>query len=425
MDVRPIRRARGALDVAVDAPPSKSVTHRALVAAALASGETTLVGPLDADDTRITLRGLAALGVEVRVDRDRWWIRGCPATLPGGAKIELGESGTSARLLTAVAALGSRPSTLDGAERLRQRPLRELTQALIGLGADVRSTGAGTDLPLTAGGLRPRGGTVSVEASRSSQFASALLLVAPRLSRGLQLRLTPPVVSAPYVRLTAAVLCDFGVRVEHESELRWTVAAQDYAGREYAIEGDHSSASYFLASACVVGGRVRVRGLRAGSAQADARLGPLLAGLGCEVRGSRDRIDVRGSGNVPAFDVELADAPDLVPTVAVLGLFADGPCTIRGIAHLRLKESDRLELLAANLRALGRPAQAREDRLEIGPPPAALRGARLPTAGDHRMAMAFAVAGLRLDGVRVEQPDCVAKSFPRFWQSFAAIEAQG
>lgn len=423
MDTRTIGAARKPLDAEITAPPSKSVTHRALVTAALASGPSTLNRPLDADDTRATFEGLARLGLRVRAEAGRWLVDGCGGALPGGGELDLGESGTSARLLIAVAALGAEASTLDGAARLRQRPMREIARALSEIGGDVRFASAEADLPLTTGGRSPRGGSIGVASSQSSQFASALMLIGSRLPAGLDIALEPPVVSLPYVKLTAAVLEEFGVEVIPDGHHRWVVPCQDYAGRDYTVEGDHSSSSYFLAAPCLVGGRVRVHRLSSRSRQADAKLGSILTGLGCDVSDVGDGIEVRGYGEVPAFDLDLGDAPDLVPTIAVLGLFAAGPCTIRGVAHLRWKESDRLEVLATNLRALGRPATAEADRLSIGPPAAGLRGARLPTAGDHRMAMAFAIAGLRQPGVSVENPACVAKSNPRFWEQFAELEA--
>ncbi len=423
MGVRSIRAARRPLDAVVDAVPSKSVTHRALVAAALASGPTELHGALDADDTRASLEGLAALGVGVARQADRWIVHGCGGRVRGGGSVALGESGTSLRFLLALAALGAAPSRLDGAGRLRQRPLRELADALVGLGGEVRLDPSSGGLPALAGGRPPRGGLVRLDGSRSSQFASALLLIGARLPSGLDLSLAPPVVSLPYVQLTADVLGDFGVRIEPQAELRWRVPAQDFPGRSYSVEGDHSSASYFLAAACLAGGRVRVRGIDPQSRQPDARIGDVLEQLGCEIRRGADWIEVRGSGRVPPFDLDSGDAPDLVPTLAALGLFADGPCAIRRVAHLRHKESDRLERLAANLRQLGRPATAESDRLVIGPAPPRLVPARVVTESDHRIAMAFAIAGLRLDGVSVDDPACVSKSNPRFWSQFETLEA--
>jgi len=421
MSVRAIRRVRGPLDAAVTAPASKSVTHRALIAAGLARGESTLVGPLDADDTRATRAGLDALGIRVRDGRGSWLVSGSAGRIPGGAAIALAESGTTARFLTAVAALGEQPSRLDGAPRLRERPLGPLIASLERLGGALRPDPETGGLPLVAGGAPPAGGRVSLPGKLSSQFASALMLVAPCLPRGLELLIEPPAVSLPYVELTARVLEAFGVSIARASELSWSVAHGCPTGREYRIEGDHSSASYFLAAAAIVGGRVRVRNLRPDSAQPDARMGKILAGLGCSVQTGDDWVEVRGDGRIPGFDLDLAAAPDIVPTLAVMALFAEGPCAIHGVAHLRHKESDRLEVLARNLRALGRHAIALEDRLSVAAPPPCLGGARIDTASDHRMAMAFAIAGLRIDGVEIENPACVAKSNPGFWDQLDAL----
>ncbi len=237
--------------------------------------------------------------------------------------------------------------------------------------------------------------------------------------------LEPPIVSLPYVELTERMLRAFGVAIDRPGPLHWQVEPGDYAGRELRVEGDHSSASYFLAAAAVRGGRVRIDGLDPQSVQPDARLGALLEQMGCRRTTGDDWIEIEGTGSVSAFDVDLSDAPDLGPTVAVLGLFADGPSVLRGVAHLRHKESDRLALLAENLTALGRPAHAEGDRLVIGERPARFQEATIRTAGDHRMAMAFALAGLAVDGVNVDDADCVAKSNPAFWEAFERLEQPG
>jgi 3-phosphoshikimate 1-carboxyvinyltransferase len=417
MNSRSIRPAGGALDVELNAPPSKSVTHRALVSAALADTRSTLRGPLVADDTLFTRDALAALGVPIESESGSWVVHGRAGVIQGGAELFLGDSGTSLRFLTAVTALSSRPSRIDGSARLRERPIAELAAALNGIGGRVQLAPGGR-LPLEVGGSRLSGGFVRVPSGRSSQFASALLLIAPRIPGGLDLQLLPPAVSLPYIELTVDLLTKFGVAVDCPEPLRWRVAPGGYPGRKLTIEGDHSTASYFLAAAAVAGGRVRVTRLNPGSAQADSRLGGILSGLGCTVDRGEDWVEVRAPGRVPPFDLEMSDLPDLVPTLAVLGLFADGPCTVRGVAHLRHKESDRLEILARNLSGLGRPSEVAGDRLEIGSREGTLRGGRIQTASDHRIAMAFAVAGLRIPGIRIDDAGCVAKSDPGFWKRF-------
>jgi len=424
MKLRRVTPVPGPLHARVEAVPSKSVTHRALVAAALANGRSVIHRPLDADDTRITLAGLAALGLRTAARPGAWIVEGRGGAVAGAGDLRLGDSGTSLRFLLAVASLGAEASRLDGSARLRERPVHELAESLLRIGARVELTPGGGGLPLSAGGERPAGGTVRVAAGRSSQFASALLLIGPRLAEGIDLTLAPPVVSFPYVELTADVLTAFGARIERPTPLRFRVRPTDYPGREYTIEGDHSTASYFLAAAAVVGGSVRVEGVRPDSVQADARLGRLLEQVGCRVERGADWIEAHGDGTVRGFDVDLADSPDLGPTLGILALFAPGPSTLRGAAHLRLKESDRLALLAENLQAMGREAVAREDRLEIGPAAGStLRAARIRTASDHRMAMAFAVAGLRV-GAEIDDADCVSKSNPEFWNQLAALTSQ-
>jgi 3-phosphoshikimate 1-carboxyvinyltransferase len=405
------------IDARICAPSSKSVTHRALVAAALAEGDSEIIRPLDARDTRATLSGLEVLGIPVSVAAGRWTVRGQCGRIAGGGRLDLEESGTSLRLLTAVAALGTAASRIDGAARLRQRPLSELIATLRTLGARV----VHDRLPLEVGGTPLRGGDVRVDGSRSSQFASALMLIGPYLEGGLRIRMEPPAVSLPYVELTRAVMRDFGVETTTLEALTWRIPAGRYRATEFSVDGDHSSASYFMAAPLVVGGCVRVERIDPGSVQADACFPRILERLGARVRSGETWIEIRSDGGVPAFDLSMGHAPDLVPTVAALALFSDGPSVIRDIAHLRLKESDRMRQLAVNLRRLGRPVEIREDRLEIGGPGTDLQAARIETAGDHRIAMAFALVGLRVPGLSVDDADCVTKSNPNFWNDWKSM----
>jgi 3-phosphoshikimate 1-carboxyvinyltransferase len=420
MNPRGSYRVRGPLSAFLRAVPSKSATHRALVAAALARGRSVVTRPLDADDTRRTIEGLSALGIGTRTAPGAWAVEGCGGAPPGGGRLQLGHSGTSLRLLLAVAALGARPSELDGSPRLRERPLAELVDALRELGASVEARDG--RLPVVAGGRELHGGALRVDARRSSQFASALLLLGPHLDGGLELTLKPPAVSLPYVEMTARTMIAFGARLERRGELGFRVEPGGYEGRDLEIEGDHSSASYFLAAPAVAGGRVRVAGLDPHSAQPDRAIADVLRRVGCTVRTDGEGVEVEGGSRLDGFEADLTASPDLGPTLAVLALFAEGPSVLRGAAHLRHKESNRLELLAHDLRLLGRPARALDDRLEVGPmPPAGLSGCEIVTAGDHRMAMAFAIAGLALDGVTVDDTGCVAKSNPAFWDQLRAL----
>jgi 3-phosphoshikimate 1-carboxyvinyltransferase len=425
MTPRCIEPARGPLHAELQAVPSKSVTHRALVAAAMADGTSTIRNPLDAGDTRRTLDALRALGIAV-VERDgAWAVSGRGGAVTGGAAIDLGASGTTARLLTAIAALGDCPSRLDGEPRLRERPMDELVEALVSLGAVIERLGAGS-FPLRAGGAAVVGGCVTISGARSSQFASALLLAAPAFARGLTLAIAPPRVSFGYVRLTVGVLEAFGAVIEPAEEGAFHVPAQRLRPADFSVEGDHSSASYALAAAAVRGGRVAVRGLDGGSTQPDARFLGDLASLGCRVETDAHTVRVEGSGRIPPFVWDLSDAPDLAPTAAVLALFADGPCVLTGLAHLAHKESDRTIVLRDNLEKLGAVATAAPGRLSITPPGKSMRhGAPVTVAGDHRMAMAFAVAGLAIPGIVIDDPGTVAKSYPEFWSDLDRLVRTG
>ncbi len=420
MTSRPVARLGRGIRAAFRAPRSKSATHRALVAAALADGPSRIVDPLDADDTRVTLRGLAALGITAGAGAGGWHVEGGGSRVPGGGRVDLGESGTSMRFLAAVGALGARPSVLRGAPGLARRPMHEIAAALGALGAGVALAGSGRSLPMTVGGRPVRGGRVAVPGGRSSQFVSALLLVGARLPGGLAVEFLPPAVSLPYVDVTVATLRRFGVGVERTGETRWSVAEGSYPGREIRIEGDHSSVSCFLAAAAVLGGEVEVRDLDPASPQPDARLPEWLERIGCVVRRGPESVTVEGSGRIPGFDLDLSDSPDLAPAVAVLALFSEGRAVLRGLGHLRFKESDRLEVLADNLGRLGRDVRATADALDVAAPPAGWRPrpATIRTASDHRMAMAFAVAGLRAGDLVIDDAECVAKSYPGFWDEF-------
>ena len=375
--------------------------------------------PLDADDTRATGDGLKALGLAVSETEGAWCVTGRGGVIPGGGELALGASGTSARFLVALAALGVAPSRLDGTPRLRERPMGELIDALVAAGARVEASEGGR-LPLVAGGAPPRGGRLVVAGNRSSQFASALLLVASACPRGIELVVTPPRVSWPYVLMTIEMLEAFGGRVEAVDEGTLVVPPQRLAATTVEIEGDHSSTSYALAATMILGGRMTVLGLRTESVQPDARFLRDLARLGARVSEGRPGLVIEAEGAIPPFAWDLSDAPDLAPAAAVVALFATGPCTLSGLAHLRVKESDRVEALRGNLVRMAARVQVSEGTIVIDPPGAAIRGATIDTMGDHRIAMAFAVAGLKVPGVTIDDADVVAKSYPEFWRDFEA-----
>jgi 3-phosphoshikimate 1-carboxyvinyltransferase len=313
-------------------------------------------------------------------------------------------------------------SRLDGIARMRERPIADLTDALSALGVDVKPEGAGGCPPVVCRGGKAFGGEVSVDASRSSQYVSALLLVAPYAQRDVVLRLADGVlVSRPYVDLTLEVMNDFGADARWDGDAALRVhAGSGYRGREYAIEPDASTAAYFFAAAAVAGGRVRVEALPGDSRQADMGLLDVLAAMGCQVQ--RDAAGVTVSApqtGLRAVDVDMNAMPDAVLAAAVTALFAQGTTRIRNVANLRIKETDRLAALEQELRKLGADARADADSLTITP--GELRGAAIDTYEDHRMAMAFALAGLKLPGVVIREPGCVSKSWPRYFDSFLAL----
>jgi 3-phosphoshikimate 1-carboxyvinyltransferase len=397
-------------------PGSKSYTHRALIAAALAPGESHLANALQAEDTVITAEALARLGAGVDWQGPTVRVRGLGGRLhPVSGPLYLGNSGTSMRFLTAVAALGQGKYRLTGEARLLERPIGELLGALSQFGVKAQAENWDDFPPVIVwGGLT--GGRAKLSGTISSQYLSALFFIAPLAPQGGEIEVTGDLVSRPYVDLTLEVLGFFGISYLREGYRYFRFpGGQAYLPQDYAIEGDASSASYFWSAAALTGGRVSIANLWADSCQGDVEFLKVLARMGCTVSTLPEGLTVQG-GPLQAVQVNMADMPDLVPTLAVLAAFAQGETVITGVPHLRHKESDRLQAVATELKKMGVQAQETEDGLIIqgGSP----RGAVIKTYQDHRLAMSFAVAGLKAPGVVIADPDCVAKSFPDFWQFF-------
>jgi 3-phosphoshikimate 1-carboxyvinyltransferase len=375
------------------------------------------VTPLDSGDTRTLLKALGDLGIPLRADSGVWEIQGQGGLIPSSsAVLDAGDAGTAARFLTALVCLGRGRFVVDGSERMRKRPIFPLVEALQGLGIRTRCLGENGCPPVEvlADGLP--GGTARVRGGQSSQFLSALLMVAPRASAPIRIEPMGPVTSNPYLLLTAEVMTAFGVAPERESPLAFSVnAPREYRGRDYPIEGDYSSAGYFFAAAAITGGRVRVGNLRPGSCQGDREILAALEGMGCRVWPDAEGWTVMGN-ELAGFDLDASAMPDAAQTLAVVALFAKGPSRLRGLGTLRIKETDRIAALAREIRKLGAGATEGADFLQIRPGP--LHGADIETYGDHRMAMSFSLAGLRVPGVRILDPGCVAKSFPAYWSEF-------
>jgi 3-phosphoshikimate 1-carboxyvinyltransferase len=406
----------GAVEATLTLPGSKSYTHRALVAAALAEGESVLSNALRAEDTELTAQALAKLGAGIDWQGTDIRVQGAGGRWrPVVEPIYLGNSGTSMRFLTALVALGQGTYRLTGTARLCQRPLGELLRALEQLGAQAASErGDGCPPVLVLGGLR--GGRARLSGAVSSQYVSALLFIGPLAPEGVEIVITDELVSRPYVDLTLAVLEDFGISYYREGYRFFQVlGGQPYQPGAYAIEADASSASYFWAAAAITCGKVTIANLSAASCQGDAAFPGVLERMGCTLESGEAGLTVQG-GPLTGIDVDLATMPDLVPTLAVVGAFARGETIITGVAHLRHKESDRLAAVATELQKIGIAARETADGLII--PGGAPHGAAIDTYEDHRLAMSFAVAGLKTPGVVINDPGCVAKSFPDFWQYF-------
>jgi 3-phosphoshikimate 1-carboxyvinyltransferase len=332
----------------------------------------------------------------------------------------VGNAGTAARFLTALLTLGHGQFVLDGSARMRQRPLGDLLAALRQLGAEVDSATGCPPVRVRAAGLP--GGAAHVAGNVSSQFLSGLLLVAPYARQAVELVVQGVLNSAPYVDLTVGVMADFGVAVEREGYARFCVGPQRYQARAaYTIEGDASAASYFFAAPALLGGTVTVANVSRASRQGDVAFVDVLAQMGCDVAEAGGGLAVTGppGGVLRGVDADIRHIPDTAQTLAAIAPFALGPTTIRGIASARVKETDRVAAMCAELRRLGVPVDEHADGLTIYPAP--IQPATVRTYDDHRMAMAFALIGLRVPGIAIEHPDCVAKTFPDYWDVLAAL----
>ncbi|HEV7708621.1 MAG TPA: 3-phosphoshikimate 1-carboxyvinyltransferase [Asanoa sp.] len=401
------------LDATVRPPGSKSITNRALVCAALASGRSTLTGALFADDTRAMLGAIAALGATVDAEPATATVTVTgvdPRVDRSDAVVDARQSGTTSRFILPAAALRPGRSVVDGSPQLRARPFGPVLDALRDLGADIAANGF---LPATVSGPL-RGGPVRVSGHISSQFLSGLLMAGPLMTDGLSVELTSPLVSAPYVEMTKAVMAAFGVTVDGLE-----VAPGSYRATDYAVEPDASTASYFLGAAAVAGGTVTVRGLGTGSLQGDVGFADVLARMGAKVSRTADSLTVSVAGDLKGVDVDMSDISDTAQTLAAVAVFADSPTRVRGIGFIRRKETDRLAAVVTELRRAGIDAVEDADGFTIHPGPP--RPTRFATYDDHRMAMSLSLLGLRAPGIEIADPGCVAKTYPDFFSALAAL----
>ncbi|MXM63431.1 3-phosphoshikimate 1-carboxyvinyltransferase [Streptomyces sp. HUCO-GS316] len=408
----------------VDIPGSKSITARALFLAAAADGVTTLVRPLSSDDTEGFVEGLARLGYRVGRSPDAWRIDGRPEG-PGvpEADVYCRDGATTARFLPTLAAAGHGTFRFDASAQMRRRPLGPLSRALRDLGVDLRHEQAEGHHPLTVAAAGVEGGEVTLDAGQSSQYLTALLLLGPLTRKGLRITVTD-LVSAPYVEITLAMMRAFGAEVRREGNV-FVVAPGGYRATTYAIEPDASTASYFFAAAAVTGGEVTVPGLGTEALQGDLAFVDVLRRMGAEVSTGPDATTVRGTGTLHGLTVTMRDISDTMPTLAAIAPFASGPVRIEDVGNTRVKECDRLEACAENLRRLGVEVSTGPDWIEITPGGGTpMAGAEITSYGDHRIVMSFAVTGLRVPGISFDDPGCVRKTFPGFHEEFGALNAR-
>lgn len=413
------------LDAVVRIPGSKSITHRAIIAASLANGRSVLNDFLECEDTLYTIDALRQLGVPITGDGNRLIVEGRGRTLgtdPVTRSIYLGNSGTSFRLLLSVVALCRGEFLMTGAERMQQRPIGPLVTALNRLGVDASCVKLNGCPPVRIRASGIRGGRVSISGDQSSQFLSSLLLSAPCADADIEVEVKGELVSSPYVDMTTHVMEQFGIRVDRDHYHCFRIpSGQDYRAREFSVQGDASSASYFWAAAAVTGKTMVTSNIHPYTTlQGDIRLLKILERMGCTIEKAADRVTVRGGG-LSGIEVDMSDLPDMVPTLAAVALFARGRTVIQNVAHLRHKESDRLHALAVEWGRIGGRVQELPDGLIIeGEAP--LSGGVVDPHNDHRLAMSLAIVALRVADIEITDKDCVRKSFPTFWRMWDCLQ---
>lgn len=415
IEIQPISKP---INATITVPGSKSYTNRALLVAAMANGVSTLTGALFSDDTHYMSAALRKLGVEIDADEKRstFAVHGNGGVIPASsAELYIGNSGTTSRSLTAYVSLGHGRFVIDGDAPMRHgRPIADLLDALRQLGVSARTQFGNGHLPviIEADGLT--GGKTRLDVSKSSQFLTALLLIAPYAKAGIEIEVIGNR-TMPYIDITRSVMAAFGVQVINEDYKFFRIeGGQQYQPRVYNIEPDASNASYFFAAAALTGGRVTVEHLNLDSEQGDIEFVYLLEQMGCQITVSGTGITVTGPRQLKGIDVDMRKISDTSLTLAAIAPFADSKVTIRNIEHTRWQETDRIHAMVTELRKLGVPVIEHRDGLEISPAP--ITPAAIDTYEDHRMAMAFSLVGLKANGIRINDPECVSKTFPDYFQ---------
>jgi len=423
LHLAPITRVAGTLQL----PGSKSISNRTLLLAALAQGDTLVRSLLDADDIQHMLNALRLLGVEIeQIGESRdFRVKGCGGAFSvKNAELFLGNAGTAFRPLTAALALMQGHYRLSGVARMHERPIGDLVDALLHAGADIRYLGTPGFPPLEIGPASVNTDSpLPVRGAVSSQFLTALLMALPLTGKTASLHIQGELISKPYIAITLNLMARFGVHVDRRGWESFTIPAGQhyYSPGEIVVEGDASSASYFLAAGAMGYGPVRVQGVGANSIQGDVRFAEVLEQMGATVRRGDDWIEASGNGALKAVDVDLNHIPDAAMTVAILALSASGTTTIRNIASWRVKETDRLSAMATELRKLGAHVDEGEDFIRITPPAQCIANAQIDTYDDHRMAMCFSLVSLLGVPVIINDPKCVGKTFPDYFQRLAEL----
>ena len=416
IEIKPVQNLQATITV----PGSKSYTNRALLIAGLTDGECRLEKPLVSDDTKHMIRALKAFGISVQEEKEAFIVSGRGGKLSTPEEdIFIGNAGTTMRFLTTFSALVPGKTRLDGDERMRQRPLADLLHCLTQMGVKAVSANGNGCPPIDIAGGEVPGGEVQLAGDKSSQYLTSILLSAPYFKNDTCIHIQGDLTSKSYADITLDIMKTFGVSVINESYQRFKVKAGDrYNAQTYQVESDWSSASYFLAAAAVTGGEVTLTDINPHSVQGDAQFTSVLEKMGCRIEKKSNTLQIKGNP-LKGITINMNNMPDAVQTLAVTALFAEGETVIQGIGNLRIKETDRILALANELTRLGAEVETGEDYLVIRP--GDYRGAEIETYDDHRMAMSFAVAGLKIPGIRIKNPTCVEKSFPDFFQRFANL----
>ncbi len=411
IEIKPIDK----LDFSVTIPPSKSYTNRVLILAVLASGESIIENPLKSDDTLYMVDALRQFGIKVEEEENSFHVFGSGGRIKTPEKeIYVGNAGTAMRFLTTFATLAHGKTTITGDERMRERPIGDLLSALNSLGLSAYSKRGNHCPPVEIQGGKITTDRISLRGDLSSQYLTSLLLSLPAFGNKVEIEIEGKLTSASYIDITLEIMADFGIIVERRENAAFIIKPnQYYEARRYVVQGDASSASYFFAAAAVSGGRINVRGIPPDTLQGDIRFVDLLQKMGCKVERGIDSITVTGK-KLKGINADMNLMPDAVPSAAVTALFAEGKTTITNIANLRIKETDRISALSNELKKLGAEVEEGKDWISICP--GTYRGATINTYNDHRMAMSFAIAGLKIPDILIENPDCVNKSFPGFFK---------